>query len=120
MNIKITFTNLPKSPAAEEYVSKKLNSLEKFFKGEEEVLAEVELARTNGRHKSGEDAYKAEINITYMGRQFYVVSERDDLYAAIDQMRDEAERAVVSNRKKYLTTFRRGASKIKKIIRRFY
>ena len=120
MNIKITFTNLPKSPAAEEYVSKKLNSLEKFFKGEKEVLAEVELARTTGHRKSGEDIYKAEVNITYMGRQFYVVAEKEDLYVAIDEMRDEAERAVVSNRKKYLTTFRCGALKIKKLIRRFY
>ena len=119
MNIKIKFTNLPKSQAAEDYVSKKLLSLEKFLRGQEEVLAEVELAKTTGHHKSG-DIFKAEINITHMGQQFYVVAETEDLYSAIDEARDEAERKIVSNRKKYLTVFRRGAGKIKNLIRRFY
>lgn len=103
----------------EDYVSKKLLSLSKFLKGQEEVLVEVELAKTTGHHKSGE-IFKAEINVTYMGQQFYVVSEKDDLYAAVDEARDEIERSIVSKRKKYLTVFRRGAGKIKNLIRRFY
>ena len=119
MNIKITFTNIDKSSAVEDYVSKKLSSLAKFMKDQDGVLAEVELAKTTGHHKSG-DIFKAEVNITYMGRQFYVVAEKSDLYAAVDQMRDEIERAIVSNRKKYLTVFRRGAGRIKNLIKRFY
>jgi putative sigma-54 modulation protein len=119
MNIKITFTNLDKSPAVEDYVSKKLSSLSKFLKGQNEVLVEVELAKTTSHHKSG-DIYKAEANITYMGKQFYVVAEKEDLYAAVDQMRDEVERSIVSNRKKYITVFRRGAGKIKDLIRKLY
>lgn len=119
MNIKTTFTNLPKSPAVEDYVSKKLMSLSKFLREGEEVLAEVELAKTTGHHKSG-DIFKAEMNISYMGQQYYVVAEKDDLYAAVDEARDEAERSIVSKRKKYLTVFRRGAGKIKNLIRRFY
>ena len=103
----------------EDYVSKKISSLSKFLKGQEEVLAEVELAKTTGHHKSGE-IFKAEINVTYMGQQFYVVAEKDDLYAAVDEARDEIERSIVSKRKKYLTVFRRGAGKIKNLIRRFY
>jgi putative sigma-54 modulation protein len=119
MNIKIKFTNLDKSSAIEDYVSKKLASLSKFFKdGEESVLAEVELAKTTGHHKSG-DIYKTEINITFMGRQFYVVAEKEDLYAAVDEARDEAEREIVSNKKKHTAVFRRGAGKIKKFIKKF-
>ena len=82
-------------------------------------MAEVELAKTTSHHKSG-DIFKAEINITYMGRQFYVVAEKEDLYSAVDHARDEAEREIVSNRKKYLTTFRRGAGKIKNFIKKLY
>jgi ribosomal subunit interface protein len=117
MNIKITFTNLDKSPAVEDYVSKKLSSLGKFLKGGAEVLAEIELAKTTGHHKSG-DIFKAEANITFAGRQFYVVSEESDIYAAVDKMRDEVEREIVSNKKKYLAVFRRGAGKLKNFFRR--
>jgi ribosomal subunit interface protein len=101
----------------EEYVSKKLSSLAKFLKGGADALCEVELAKTTEHHKSGE-IYKAEINITFAGRQFYVVSEESDIYAAVDRMRDEAEREIVSNKKKYLTVFRRGAGKLKNFFKR--
>ena len=117
MNIKITFTNLDKSPAVEDYVSKKLSSLSKFLKGGADALCEIELAKTTGHHKSG-DIFKAEANITFAGRQFYVVAEKDDLYTAVDKMRDEAEREIVSNKKKYLAVFRRGAGKIKNLFKR--
>jgi ribosomal subunit interface protein len=112
MNIKITFTNLPKSPAVEDYVSKKLSSLSKFIKNQDDVLAEVELAKTTRRHKSG-DIFKAEINLSIDGRQFYTITQKSDLYAAVDKMRDDVEREIVSNNKKYIATFRRGAAKIK-------
>jgi ribosomal subunit interface protein len=118
MNIKITFTNLDKSQAVEDYVSKKISFLEKFFK-DSKVLAEVELAKTTDHHKSG-DIFKAEINLTHMDQQFYVVAEKADLYAAIDKAREDIERIIVSNRKKYLDVFRRGAGKIKNMIRRFH
>jgi ribosomal subunit interface protein len=117
MNIKIKFTNLDKSSAVEDYVFKKLLPLKKFLKGQNDVLTEVELAKTTDHHKSG-DIFKAEINITYLNEQFYVVAEKDNLYVAIDQARDEAERAIVSGRKKYLSVFRRGAGKIKNLIRK--
>lgn len=118
MNIKITTNHIDIGPEIEEYVSKKLSSLGKFL-DHDGALCEVELGKTTMHHKSGE-IYRAEVNISYKGKQFYVVSEKDDLYAAIDEMRDEAERVVVSRKKKYIRLFRRGASKIKNLIKRFY
>lgn len=118
MNIKTTFTNIDASPAVEEYVFKKMSSLSKFI-DHDEVLCEVELGRTTNHHRAG-DIYKAEINITYKGKQFYVVADKDDLYAAIDEMRDEIERVIVSYKKKSNTLIRRGASKIKNLVKRLY
>lgn len=119
INTKITSTNLSVSPTVEEYVSKKIKSLEKFLDTNKQILYEVELGKTTNHHKSG-DIYLAEINITCDGKQYFVSVEKDDLYAAIDEMRDEAEKVIISKRKKFLTTFRRGASKVKEAIRRFY
>ncbi len=105
--------------AVEEYVSKKVSSLAKFLQKSDDVLCEVEIGKETNSHKSG-DMYKAEINVTYMGRQYYVVGENEDVYFAIDKMRDEIERVIVSKNKRYKTLFRHGASKIKNLVKRLY
>lgn len=119
MKIKIKSTNISISPVIEEYVFKKMNMLEKFLNADDGTLCEVELAKNTKHHKAG-DLYKAEANITFSGRQYYVVAEKDDIYSAIDEMKDEAERSIVSRRKKYIARARRGATKLKNMIKRFY
>ena len=96
-----------------------MSLLEKFIPDSASALCEVELAKITNHHKSGE-IYKAEANITFTGEQFYVDVEKDDLYFAIDGMRDEAERIIISRRKKSKNAFRRGAKKIKDLIKGFY
>lgn len=118
MKIKIRSKNFDLTPAIDEYVSKKISSLEKFLDVKGEVLCEVELGRTTKHHNSG-DIFKAEINIAQPGgKQIYVVAEEVDLYTAIDIVRDEAERAIVSRKNKYKTLFRKGASRIKDLLKR--
>jgi ribosomal subunit interface protein len=118
LNIKIKTNNFEKTPAIEDYVSKKVSSLEKFLDQNESILCEVELGKTTSHHKSG-DIFKAEINIVEAkGRQYFVVAEESDLYAAIDVVRDNAEEVIVSKKKKANTLFRRGASQIKGLLKR--
>lgn len=117
MNIKITSTRVDVSPVVKEYVSKKMSSLDKFIKAKNNVLCEIELAKTTGHHKSG-DIYRAEANIKYDGKQFYIEAEKDDLYAAIDELKDEVERVIISNKKKQEKLFKKGAEKIKKALKK--
>lgn len=118
MKIKIRSKNFDLTPAIDEYVSKKISSLEKFLDVKGEVLCEVEIGRTTKHHNSG-DIFKAEINIAQPGgKQIYVVAEEVDLYTAIDIVRDEAERAIVSRKNKYKTLFRKGASRVKDLLKR--
>ncbi|MEI6842932.1 MAG: ribosome-associated translation inhibitor RaiA [bacterium] len=118
MNIKIRTANFDLTPAIEDYIYKKLPSLEKFLNKDGNVLCEVEIGKTTSHHKSG-DIFKAEVNITEShGNQFYALAEESDLYAAIDVVRDEMERIIVAKKKKANTLFRRGASKIKNIIKK--
>ena len=118
MNIKIRSKNFDITPAIDDYVSKKVSSLEKFLDPNKETLAEVEVGKTTNHHKSGE-IYRAEINIVEPGsKQVFVFAEEIDLYTAIDIMRDEAERAIVSKKNKKLTLFRKGSGAVKDLLKR--
>lgn len=117
MNIKIRSINFDLTPSIEEYVNKKVSSLSKFLNSAEEILCEVEIGRTTRHHNSG-DIFKAEINIMVpKGRQVYAVAEKPDLYTAIDIVRDEVEREIVTQKNKKDTLFRRGASRIKNLLK---
>ncbi len=117
MNIKIRSVNFDLTPAIEEYVDRKISSLEKFFGGGDSILCEVEVGKTTGHHNSG-DIFKAEINITSPNvSQIYAKAEESDLYKAIDVVRDEAEREIVSKKNKKDTLLRRGASRIKNLLK---
>ena len=105
------------SSTIEEYVDKKLESLAKFVIdfNTELVKAEVELSRTTRHHQSG-DIFRAEINLSINGKLFRVESEKDDLYAAIDEVRDDLELEIKKFKTKKETIFIRGARSLKKKI----
>jgi putative sigma-54 modulation protein len=117
MNIKIRSVSFEVTPAIDDYITKKISSLEKFLGTKDNVLCEVEIGRTTMHHKSG-DIFKAEINIVEPGgKQVYAKAEEEDLYAAIDIVRDEAEREIVSRKDKRTALFKRGAAKIKNLLK---
>lgn len=119
MKINIKATNLELTPAIQDYAEKKIQSLEKFFRSNSNtVFAAIELGITSHHHKSG-DIFRAELNLsdTATGEHHYAEAEKDDLYAAIDEMKDKAERECVSLKDKKLSLVKRGASRIKKMLR---
>lgn len=118
MNIKIRAKNFEITPAIDEYVTKKISTLEKFLGSGKEILCEVEIGRTTKHHKSG-DIFRAEVNIVEPGGvQIFAQAEEVDLYTAIDIVRDESEREIVSRKQKKNTLYRRGGVAIKNLIKR--
>lgn len=103
------------TPSIEDYIHKKLESLEKFLSGFNEELTkiEIELGRTTSRHRTG-DIFRAEINLSVGSKLFRVESEQDDLFAAIDEVRDDLEQEIKKFKTKKETIFIRGARSIKK------
>lgn len=118
MRIKIKTTNMELTSAISNYVEEKLAGIEKFAVSHknEEPLIEVELGKINNHHHSG-DVFRAETNLRLRGKYFRAVSEGEDLYAAIDDMRDELVRELTSYKDKARTLFRRGAGMIKNLLR---
>lgn len=117
MNIKIKATNIELTEAISEYANKRILNIEKFIKGiDSEILVYIEVGKTTNHHKQGE-VFRAEINIDISGSKFYSFSEKEDLYVAIDDVVDEIIRQIKNQKNKKQTLFKRGAKRLKEIIR---
>lgn len=118
MKIKITATNIELTSAIESYVDEKLKSVEKFAipHENEEPILEVEIGKSTNHHQSG-DVFKAEVNMRVRGKYFRASVEKDDLYAAIDEVRNELVRELTSHKDRARTLVRKGAGAIKNMLR---
>lgn len=112
MKINIKATNIGLSDSVRDYAEKKIRSLEKFLNSESEILANIEIGKSTKHHKSG-DIFRAEAHIKSDGKEFYSVSEKEDLYIAIDDVREEISREINSKRKKAMSMIRRGGTYVK-------
>ncbi len=118
MKIKIKATNIELTDAISSYVEEKIRSVEKFVVPHEEELplVEVEVGKATKSHTSG-DVFRAEVSMRVRGKHFRAVSEKSDLYSAVDDMKDELIRELNSHKGKERSMMRRGAGMIKNLLR---
>ncbi len=117
MKINIKATGIELTPAISSYVNKKIYSIEKYLdKNNANVVAQVEVGKSTKHHKTG-NVFRAEVHITGGGLDLYAVSEKEDLYAAIDIVKDEVVHSVVQSKGKRQTLTRRGAEMIKNMMK---
>ncbi len=115
MNINIKATNIELTDAISDYVNKRLATLEKFEKNGN-ISGYVEVGKTTNHHKQGE-YYKAEFDVSLNGDKFFAMSEKEDLYAAIDDAKEEVLRRITQNKDRKQTLFKRGAKSVKKMLK---
>ncbi len=120
MTINIKATNTDLTPAISTYVEEKVLGLDKFIVADdpESVLANVEIGLSTKHHQSGK-VFHAEINLHIAGKYIRAVSEQEDLYAAIDDMRDQVVREITSFKNKKRDLVRKGGAAIKDFLRGF-
>lgn len=117
MKINIKATNIELSESLKDHLESKMEGLDKMVDSETaEATAQVELGRTTNHHRSG-DIYRAEINIMTEGKYLRAESEKEDLYGAIDEMRDEIFREVKRYKNKQRSRLRKGGQRIKNMMR---
>lgn len=89
MNISITLTHIDSSDALDSYVREKLGALEKYMDDHqaENALLRVELGKTTEHHHKG-NIFSAEGNLSVDSIHLRATIEKDDLYAAIDELKD--------------------------------
>mgnify|MGYP001615987025 FL=1 len=119
MKINFKATNLELTPETLDYCREKLAGLDKLLAGDESVFLDVELGKTTRHHKQGQ-VFRAEMNLRTAGRSFRSEAIAEDLYAAIDEVKDELQSEVKRYRKKQGTLLRRGGRRVKDFIRGVY
>ena len=108
------------TPAIHDYVVKKVTNLEKVLSKIEEQGGEVnvnfEVAKTTNHHKSGE-VFHADCLINIKGEKFYTSADEEDLYAAIDAVKESLFRDISKSKDRKQTLFKRGATSVKKMMK---
>ncbi len=98
------------------YINNSLSKIKKFIGNKDEIIIFVEVAKTTNHHKQG-DVFKAEFNLEVSGTKFYVLSEKEDLYKAIDQAKHDMIRQIKGSKERKKTLFKRGSISVKKMIK---
>lgn len=118
INSNIKATNIELTDAIRTYAMEKLSDVEKLLDPHDtSVYAQIEVGKTTQHHKQGE-VFRAEINLSLAGGSLRAESEQEDLYAALDEVKDELKREVRKFRGKKETLARRGARTLKRLLRR--
>jgi ribosomal subunit interface protein len=94
-------TGIQLTDAIREYVTEKVESLARFTKRFDPCDVAVELGKTTGHHQKG-DIFFAEFCVSIPGDMIRVRNEMDDLYAAIDESKDDLKRECVERKEKMM------------------
>lgn len=116
MNINIKATSMELTDAVKDYVHDKLDGVKKVLHHHESAFVQVEVGRDSNHHAKG-DVFRAEVDIKCEGNTFYATAVAEDLYAAIDKVRDEILEKVRSHKDKDHSKLVRGGRKIKNLIK---
>lgn len=120
MKINLQGKNIELTPAIHEYVVKRVTNLEKLLSTIEkdggEIRVNFEVGKSTMHHKSGM-VFHSDCLVNIDGQKFYASSDKEDLYQAIDEIKETLFREIRKNKDRKRTLFKRGASSIKKMLK---
>jgi ribosomal subunit interface protein len=118
MNIRTNTHGIELTSSISEYIEKKLVTIERLLQNvPPETLIEVEIEK-DSRQRKGQ-GFKAEINVFLPNKRLFASAEHDDLYAAIDEAKDEILSELKKQNVKRRDIARRSAAHVKQIVQRF-
>jgi len=120
MKINLKGSNIELTQPINDYVVKRVTNLEKLLSGIEERGGEVnvnfDVARSTNHHKTG-DVFHADCLINIDGNKFYASADEEDLYTAIDAIKESLHRDISKNKDRRQTLIVRGARSVKKMLK---
>jgi putative sigma-54 modulation protein len=118
MHIIITGVHMEMTDAIRSYALEKMRTLEKYIaKDDSSGKLTVELSRTSNHHAHG-DVFEAEGILHVRGKETTLRTTQDDLYKAIDVLKDMLARELAQHKDKERSIFRRSAHKMKSLFKR--
>lgn len=104
--------------AIQTYALEKMRMLEKYGAGNDtSAKLTVELSKTTNHHAHG-DVFQAEARLHIKGKETTLKTTQDDLYKAIDILKDMLTRELVQHTSKQRSVFRRSAHKVKALFKK--
>ncbi len=103
MTITIKGTNLELTEGLKAYATDKIQSLEKYFPGI--TVARIEMGRTSRHHQKG-DVWRAEVNLDSPKHVFRAEAVEEDIYAALDAVKNELKKELLRLKDKRATKIR--------------
>ena len=120
MQINLQGKNIELTQAIKDYISKRVTNLEKLLsrieQGQGKVMVNFEVSKSTNHHQSGE-IFHADCLIKIDGKEFYGSSDKEDLYQAVDAIKDSLYNEINKNKDRSQTLFKRGASSVKKMLK---
>ena len=120
MQINLQGKNIELTQAIKDYISKRVTNLEKLLlrieQGRGKVMVNFEVSKSTNHHKSGE-IFHADCLIKIDGKEFYGSADKEDLYQAVDAVKNSLYNEINKNKDRSQTLFKRGASSIKKMLK---
>ena len=102
-------------PHLEDLVTEKLQTLDRFLGGKTDVKCEVEFAKVAPKRNG--DIYRVEVNIWTSGQLYRAEATEESFERAIDVVRSELESELQRSRTKRQSLWRKGARKMKDMMR---
>lgn len=120
MQINLQGKNIELTASIKDYVLDKNTNLGRLLAKTEmaggEASINFEVAKNTNHHKSG-SIFHADCLIRFKGENFYGSADREDLYQAIDAVKENLFREISKNKDRRQTLFKRGAASIKKMLK---
>ena len=120
MQINLLGKNIELTKAIKDYVSKRVTNLEKLLsrieEGQGKVMVNFEVGKSTNHHKGG-DVFHADCLIKIDGKEFYGSADKEDLYAAVDAVKDSLYNEISKHKDRRQTLLYRGARSIKKMMK---
>ena len=91
--------NIELTDAIRNYVTEKIEGIARFAKRFDPCDVAVEVGKTSEHHNKG-DVFFAEMNVVVLGDVVRAHAVRDDLYAAIDEVKDDVKRQLIAKKEK--------------------
>ncbi|KKP85782.1 ribosomal subunit interface protein [Candidatus Nomurabacteria bacterium RIFCSPHIGHO2_02_FULL_35_13] len=120
MKINLQGKNFELTETIKDYVIKRVTNLEKLLSTMEkrggEVVVNFEVGKSTKHHKSG-DVFHSDCLIKIDGKEFYSSSDEEDIYQAIDEVKESLFEEIRKNKDRKQTLFKRGAASVKKMLK---
>ena len=120
LNINLKATNIELNQAIKDYILKRVTNLGKLLskmkEDSREIMVNFDIGKNTNHHKSGE-IFHADCLVNIDGKEFYCSTDKEDIYEAIDNVKDALFAEITKNKDKRRTLWHRGARQIKNIIK---